>query len=81
VESSGYIWLATKAIFRQSVQAGVRHKITILPQALITALTPQGREVCSSCLSELGAVCARLVSKLPTIPNDLMLFGRSFRSC
>ena len=42
-----------------------RRKITTR-RVLSHRLDPQDTQVCSSCLSELGAVCARLVSKLPT---------------
>ena len=79
--SSRHQLLAIKAIIRQNRLQGARSAQDHDWKGANHSLDPQDTQVCSSCLSELGAVCARLVSKLPTIPNDLMLFGRSFRSC
>ena len=42
---------------------------------LITASTPQDAQVCSSCLSELGAVWRKIGFQTANTPNDLMPFG------
>jgi hypothetical protein len=64
VESSRNQLLAIKAIIRQiGLQGGAQRKIAIGWDANHN-LDPQGTQVCSSCLIELGVVCARLVSRL-----------------
>jgi len=74
VEGSRHRLFAIKAIIRQNRLQGVALGARSRLEGFNHSLDPQDTQVCSSCLSELGAVCARLVSKLPTIPNDLMLF-------
>jgi hypothetical protein len=67
--SSRHPLLTIKAIIRQigrKVAFGTRSR---MDGGANHGLDPQGPQVCSSCLTELGVVCARLVSKLPTIPT------------